>query len=156
MGIRNINPDGNITLSNGNGGCTLQVSQSVSDLQQQFQQFAAYATRLNPIYGACFFGFTVILVGVVCLCCKFARKRGNTGVPYQQLEMSAPVPNSSGADNTTSTADGWDEGWDDDWEDEEAPAMPSDKKPANSVSANGLSLRSHTDSKDGWDVDWDD
>ncbi|TVU19845.1 hypothetical protein EJB05_36020 [Eragrostis curvula] len=157
MSIRNINPNGGkVTLSNGNGDCVLHVGQSVSDWQQQFQQFAAYATHLNPIYGAYLFGFTVVLVGAVCLCCKFARRRGNGGVPYQQLEMSAPAPNASGTDNTTSTADGWDEGWDDDWDDEEAPARPSDKNAASSVSGNGLSLRSHVNNKDGWDVDWDD
>ncbi|KAK3135280.1 hypothetical protein QOZ80_5BG0417010 [Eleusine coracana subsp. coracana] len=157
MAVKNISPDGGkITLNDGNRDCIIHVSQPVSDWQQQFQQFAAYATRLNPIYGAYLFGFTVVLVGVVCLCCKFARRRGNGGVPYQQLEMSAPAPNSSGANNTTSTADGWDDGWDDDWDDEEAPARPSDKKPASSVSANGLSLRSRSENKDGWDVDWDD
>ncbi|XP_062180297.1 uncharacterized protein LOC133884765 [Phragmites australis] len=157
VGITHISPDGgDITLNDGNGDCVLHIGQSVSDWQQQFQQFAAYATRLNPIYGASFFVFTVVLVGVVCACCKFARRRGNDGVPYQQLEMGAQAPNTSGVENTTSTTDGWEDGWDDDWDDEEAPARPSDKKPASSVSANGLSSRSQTNSKDGWDVDWDD
>uniref|UniRef100_A0A0A8XTA4 Uncharacterized protein n=1 Tax=Arundo donax TaxID=35708 RepID=A0A0A8XTA4_ARUDO len=157
MDITNISPDGGeIILNDGNGDCILQIRQPVSDWQQQFQQFAAYATRLNPIYGAYVFVFTVVLVGVVCLCCKFARRRGNDEVPYQQLEMGAQAPNPSGVDNPTSTTDGWEDGWDDDWDDEEAPARPSDKKPASSVSGNGLSLRSQTNSKDGWDVDWDD
>jgi hypothetical protein len=156
MDIRSISPNGELILNGGSGDCILHASQSASDLPQQLQQLAAYATHLNPIYGAYLFGFIVVLVGIVCLCCKFARRRDNGGVPYQQLEMSAPAPNSSGADNTTSMADGWDEGWDDDWDDEEAPARPSDKKPASSVSANGLSLRPRADSKDGWDVDWDD
>ncbi|PUZ65520.1 hypothetical protein GQ55_3G230000 [Panicum hallii var. hallii] len=155
-------PDGwNITLDGGNEDCSIHVRpsltrQSVSDLQQQFQMFAAYATRLNPIYGAYIFVFTVVLVGIVCACCKFAKRRGNDGVPYEQLEMGAQAPNSAVVDNTTSTTDGWEDGWDDDWDDEEAPARPSDKKPTSSVSANGLSLRSQTNSKDGWDVDWDD
>lgn len=148
--------DGEITVTDGNGYCALHIRQPVSDWQQQFQQFAAYATRMNPIYGAYFFVFTVVLVGVLCACCKFARRRRDVGVPYQQLEMGAQAPNSSGADNTTSTADGWEDGWDDGWDDEEAPAKPSDKKPAGSASANGLSLRSQTNSKDGWDIDWDD
>ncbi|KAL6841415.1 hypothetical protein ACP4OV_028933 [Aristida adscensionis] len=150
---------GNITLTDGNSDCVLGLSdigQSVSDWQQQFQQFTAYATRLNPIYGASFFVLTVVFVGVVCACCKFARRRGSEGVPYQQLEMGAQAPNSAGADNTASTTDGWEDGWDDDWDDEEAPARPSDKIPASSVSANGLSLRSQINGKDGWDVDWDD
>lgn len=147
---------GNITLSDGKEDCIVHVGQSVSDLQQQFQQLAAYAMRLNPIYGASFFVFTIVLVGVVCACCKFAKKRGNDGVPYQQLEMGGQAPNTSGVDNTASTTDGWEDGWDDDWDDEEAPAGPADKKPTSSVSANGLSLRSQTNSKDGWDVDWDD
>ncbi|KAL6620423.1 hypothetical protein ACP70R_035562 [Stipagrostis hirtigluma subsp. patula] len=155
--ITHITPDGGeIILNDGNGDCVLHIGRSVSDWQQQFQQFTAYATRLNPIYGASFFVFTVVLVGAVCACCKFARRRGNDGVPYQQLEMGAQAPNSSGVDNTTSTADGWEDGWDDDWDDEEAPAKPSDKNPATSVSSNGLSLRSQTNGKDGWDVDWDD
>jgi len=149
---------GNITLSNGEEDCIIHVGQSVYDLQQQLQQLAAYAMRLNPIYGASFFAFTIVLVGVVCACCKFAKRRGNVGVPYQQLEMGGQAPNSSGVDNTASTTDGWEDGWDDDWDDEEAPAGPADKKPTSSVSANGLSLRSQaqTNSKDGWDVDWDD
>ncbi|KAL6610383.1 hypothetical protein ACP70R_040352 [Stipagrostis hirtigluma subsp. patula] len=155
--ITHITPDGGeITLNDGNGDCVLHIGRSVSDWQQQFEQFTAYATRLNPIYGASFFVFTVVLVGAVCACCKFARRRGNDAVPYQQLEMGAQAPNSSGVDNTTSTADGWEDGWDDDWDDEEAPAKPSDKNPATSVSSNGLSLRSQTNGKDGWDVDWDD
>jgi hypothetical protein len=70
--------------------------------------------------------------------------------------MGAQAPNSSVVDNTTSTTDGWEDGWDDDWDDEEAPARPSDKKTTSSISANGLSLRTQTNSKDGWDVDWDD
>ncbi|CAL4908717.1 unnamed protein product [Urochloa decumbens] len=152
---------GNITLSGGKGDCFIHgmqsvERQSVSDWQQQIQMFAAYATRLSPIYGASFFVFTVVLVGIVCACCKFARRRGNDAVPYQQLEMGAQAPNPSVVDNTTSTTDGWEDGWDDDWDDEEAPARPSDKKPTSSVSANGLSSRSQTNSKDGWDVDWDD
>jgi len=149
---------GNITLSDGKEDCIIHVGQSVYDLQQQLQQLAAYAMRLNPIYGASFFVFTIVLVGVVCACCKFAKRRGNVGVPYQQLEMGGQAPNSSGVDNTASTTDGWEDGWDDDWDDEEAPAGPADKKPTSSVSANGLSLRSQaqTNSKDGWDVDWDD
>ncbi|CAN6332643.1 unnamed protein product [Urochloa humidicola] len=152
---------GNITLNGGNDDCFINGTQpaerqSVSQWQQQIQMFAAYATRLNPIYGASFFVLTVVLVGIVCVCCKFARRRGNDAVPYQQLEMGAQAPNPSVVDNTTSTTDGWEDGWDDDWDDEEAPARPSDKKPTSSVSANGLSLRSQTNSKDGWDVDWDD
>ncbi|CAN6337292.1 unnamed protein product [Urochloa humidicola] len=154
---------GNITLNDGKVDCFIHGKQSVerqsvSDWQQQIQMFAAYAARLNPIYGASFFIFTVVLVGIVCACCKFARRRGNDSVPYQQLEMGAQAPNPSVVDNTTSTTDGWEDGWDDDWDDEEAPARPLDKKPTSSVSANGLSLRSQTqnNSKDGWDVDWDD
>lgn len=151
----------NITLTDGHGDCFIHLgqsveSQSVSNWQQQIQMFAAYATRLNPIYGASFFIFTVVLVGIMCACCKFARRRGNDAVPYQQLEMGAQAPNSSVVDSTTSTTDGWEDGWDDDWDDEEAPARPSDKKPTSSVAANGLSLRTQTNSKDGWDVDWDD
>lgn len=152
---------GNITLSDGGKvDCIIHVGQpvgwqSVSDFQQQFQQIAV-AVRLNPIYGASFFVFTVVLIGVVCACCKFAKRRGNDGVPYQQLEMGGQAPNSSGVDNTASTTDGWEDGWDDDWDDEEAPAGPAAKKPTSCVSANGLSLRSQTNSKDGWDVDWDD
>ncbi|RLN29512.1 uncharacterized protein C2845_PM05G34430 [Panicum miliaceum] len=162
MNIKYSSPDGwNITLDGGNEECSIHIGQSVkrqsvSDLQQQFQMFAAYATRLNPIYGAYIFVFTVVLVGIVYACCKFAKRRGNDGVPYQQLEMGAQASNSAVVDNTTSTTDGWEDGWDDDWDDEEAPARPSDKKPTSSVSANGLSLRSQTNSKDGWDVDWDD
>ncbi|AQK94472.1 uncharacterized protein LOC100275141 precursor [Zea mays] len=152
---------GNITLSDGKVDCIIHVGQpverkSVYDLQQQFQQLTAYAMRLNPAYGASFFVFTVVLVAVGCACCKFAKRKGNDGVPYQQLEMGGQAPNSSGVDNTASTTDGWEDGWDDDWDDEEAPAGPVDKKPTGSVSANGLSLRSQTNSKDGWDVDWDD
>ncbi|WVZ98943.1 hypothetical protein U9M48_044313 [Paspalum notatum var. saurae] len=161
MNLTHISPDvENITLNDGKGDCLIHVRQSVkrqsvSNWQQQLQQIAT-AMRLNPIYGASFFVFTVVLVGIVCACCKFAKRRGNDGVPYQQLEMGAQAPNSSGVDNTTSTTDGWEDGWDDDWDDEEAPARPSDKKPTSSVPANGLSLRSQTNSKDGWDVDWDD
>uniref|UniRef100_A0A0D9WHQ4 DUF7356 domain-containing protein n=1 Tax=Leersia perrieri TaxID=77586 RepID=A0A0D9WHQ4_9ORYZ len=158
------NPYGReITIKSGSekGQCSIQskqtvTKQTVSDWQQQFQQFAVYATRMNPIYGASFLIFTVVLVGVVCACCKFARRRAS-GVPYQQLEMGAQVPNSSGVENTTSTTNGWEDGWDDDWDDEEAPAAkPSDKKPSGTISGNGLSLRPQTNSKDGWDVDWDD
>uniref|UniRef100_A0A0E0L3U1 DUF7356 domain-containing protein n=1 Tax=Oryza punctata TaxID=4537 RepID=A0A0E0L3U1_ORYPU len=156
VNITYSNPNGvEITVKSGSGQCSLHTKQTVSDWQQQFQQFAAYATRTNPIYGASFLVFTVVLVGVVCACCKFARRRAS-GVPYQQLEMGAQAPNSSGVGNTTSTVDGWEDGWDDDWDDEEAPAKPSDKKPSGSISANGLSLRPQTNSKDGWDVDWDD
>ncbi|KAF0927821.1 hypothetical protein E2562_036241 [Oryza meyeriana var. granulata] len=156
VNITYSNPNGGeITVKSGKGQCSLHTKQTVSDWQQQFQQFAAYATRMNPIYGASFLVFTVVLVGVVCACCKFARRRAS-GVPYQQLEMGAQAPNSSGVENTTSTVDGWDDGWDDDWDDEEAPSKPSDKKPSGSISANGLSLRPQTNSKDGWDVDWDD
>ncbi|CAN6346448.1 unnamed protein product [Urochloa humidicola] len=149
---------GNITLNGGNDDCFINGTQpaerkSISEWQQMF---AAYATCLNPIYGASFFVLTVVLVGIVCACCKFARRGGNDAVPYQQLEMGAQAPNPSVVDNTTSTTDGWEDGWDDDWDDEEAPARPSDKKPTSSVSANGLSLRPQTNSKDGWDVDWDD
>nr|CAB3464929.1 unnamed protein product [Digitaria exilis] len=159
--IKHINLDGwNITLSGGNENCSIHGKQSVEkqsvfDLQQQLQMFAD-ALRLNPMYGASFFVFTVVLVGIVCVCCKFTKRRGSNGVPYQQLEMGSQAPNSAVVDNTTSTTDGWEDGWDDDWDDEEAPARPSDKKPTSSVSANGLSLRSQTNSKDGWDVDWDD
>nr|CAB3461179.1 unnamed protein product [Digitaria exilis] len=157
--IKYINPDGwNITLSGTNENCSIakqSVEKRVSDLQQQLQMVVD-ALRLNPIYGASFFVFTVVLVGIVCVCCKFTKRRGNDGVPYQQLEMGSQAPNSAVVDNTTSTTDGWEDGWDDDWDDEEAPARPSDKKPTSSVSANGLSLRSQTNSKDGWDVDWDD
>jgi len=157
MSIKTTSNVGNITLSDGKEDCIIHVGQSVSDLQKQLQQIAD-AMRLNPIYGASFFVFTIVLVGVVCACCKFAKRRGNDGVPYQQLEMGGQAPNSSGVDNTASTTDGWEDGWDDDWDDEEAPAGPADKKPTSSVSANGLSLRSQvqTNSKDGWDVDWDD
>ncbi|CAL5095454.1 unnamed protein product [Urochloa decumbens] len=153
---------GNITLNDEKeGDCFIHGMQSVdrqsvSDWQQQIQMFAAYATSLNPIYGASFFVVTVVLVGIVCACCKFARRRGNDAVPYQQLEMGAQAPNPSVVDNTTSTTDGWEDGWDDDWDDEEAPARPLDKKPTSSVSANGLSSRPQTNNKDGWDVDWDD
>ena len=134
----------------------MHIGQPVYDWQQQFQQLAVYATSMKPIYGAYFFVFTVVLVGAVCACCKFAGRKRDGGVQYQQLEMGSQAPDSSGANNTTSTVDGWDEGWDDDWDDEEAPAKPSEKGPAGSVSANGLSSRSQTNSKDGWDVDWDD
>lgn len=162
MKIIDIRLDGwNITLHGENEDCFIHGKQSVNrhsvyDWQQQFQMVAAYATRLNPIYGASFFIFTVVLVGIVCVCCKFAKRRGNDGVPYQQLEMGAQAPNSAVVENTTSTTDGWEDGWDDDWDDEEAPARTSDKKPTSSVSGNGLSLRSQNNSKDGWDVDWDD
>ncbi|KAJ1263431.1 hypothetical protein BS78_09G184100 [Paspalum vaginatum] len=162
MNLTDTSPDvENVTLNDGKEDCFIRVRQSVerqsvSDWQQQFQQIANYAMRLKPIYGASLFVFTVVLVGIVCACCKFAKRRGNDGVPYQQLEMGAQAPNSSGVDNTTSTTDGWEDGWDDDWDDEEAAARPSDKKPASSLPANGLSLRSQTNSKDGWDVDWDD
>ncbi|XP_052154565.1 uncharacterized protein LOC127772652 [Oryza glaberrima] len=156
VNITYSNPNGvEITVKSGKGQCSLHTKQTVFDWQQQFQQFAAYATRANPIYRASFLVFTVVLVGVVCACCKFARRRAS-GVPYQQLEMGAQAPNSSGVENTTSTVDGWEDGWDDDWDDEEAAAKPSDKKPSGSISANGLSLRPQTNSKDGWDVDWDD
>uniref|UniRef100_J3M857 DUF7356 domain-containing protein n=1 Tax=Oryza brachyantha TaxID=4533 RepID=J3M857_ORYBR len=147
--------DGEITVKSGTRQCSLHTKQAVFDWQQQFQQFAAYATRMNPIYGASFLVFTVVLVGVVCACCKFARRRAS-GVPYQQLEMGTQAPNSSGVENTTSSVDGWEDGWDDDWDEEEAPAKPSDKKPSGSISGNGLSLRPQTNNKDGWDVDWDD
>lgn len=162
MNIAKISPDvESITLYDGNGDCVIHIrqpveSQTVSEWQQQLQQLANYAMSLNPIYGASFFVLTVVLVGIICVCCKFAKRRGNDGAPYQQLEMGAQAPNSSGVDNTTSTTDGWEDGWDDDWDDEEAPARPSDKKSTSSVSANGLSLRSQTNTKDGWDVDWDD
>ncbi|XP_020395180.1 uncharacterized protein [Zea mays] len=152
---------GNVTLSDGkNVDCIIHVGgtverQSVSDLQKQFQQVAAYAMHLNPIYGASFFVFAVVLVSVVCVCCKFAKRRGNDGLPYQQLEMGGQAPNSSGVDITATTTDGWEHDWDDDWDDE-AAAGPVDKKPTSSVSANGLPLRSQTNSKDGWNVDWDD
>jgi hypothetical protein len=127
---------GNITLSDGKKvDCIIHVGwtverQSVSDLQKQFQQVAAYAMHLNPIYGASFFVFIVVLVSVVCACCKFAMRRGNDGLPYQQLEMGGQAPNSFGVDNTTTTIDGWEDDWDDDWDDE--------------VAANGLPLRSQT------------
>ncbi|KAL5232415.1 hypothetical protein ABZP36_031191 [Zizania latifolia] len=150
------NPNGGeIKVMSGDGYCLLHPKQTVSDWQQSFQQLAAYATRTNPIYGASFLVFTVVLVGVVCACCKFARRKHADGVPYQQLEMGTQAPN-SGVENTRSTVDGWEDGWDDDWDDEEAPAKPSDKKPSGSISANGLSLRPQTNGKDGWDVDWDD
>ncbi|KAG8085927.1 hypothetical protein GUJ93_ZPchr0010g8551 [Zizania palustris] len=150
------NPNGGeIKVMSGNGYCLLHPKQTVSDWQQPFQQLAAYATRTNPIYGVSFLVFTVVLVGVVCACCKFARRKHADGVPYQQLEMGTQAPN-SGVENTRSTVDGWQDGWDDDWDDEEAPAKPSDKKPSGSISANGLSLRPQTNGKDGWDVDWDD
>jgi hypothetical protein len=111
-------------------------------LQKQFQQVAAYAMHLNPIYGASFFVFTVVLVSIICAFCKFAKRRGNDGIPYQQLEMGGQAPNSSGLDNTATTTDDWEDNWDDDLDDEAA--------------ANGLPLRSQTNSKDGWNVDWDD
>ncbi|XP_047095300.1 uncharacterized protein LOC124707683 [Lolium rigidum] len=147
---------GEITLNIGTEPCSLHIGQPVYDWQQQFQQLAVYATTMKPIYGAYFFVFTVVLVGGVYACCKFAGRKRDEGVPYQQLEMGSQAPDPSGANNTTSTVDGWDEGWDDDWDDEEAPARPSDNAPAGSISANGLSSRSQTKSKDGWDVDWDD
>uniref|UniRef100_A0A804MBT5 Mon2/Sec7/BIG1-like HUS domain-containing protein n=1 Tax=Zea mays TaxID=4577 RepID=A0A804MBT5_MAIZE len=72
----------------------------------------------------------------------FAKRRGNDGIPYQQLEMGGQAPNSSGLDNTATTTDDWEDNWDDDLDDEAA--------------ANGLPLRSQTNSKDGWNMDWDD
>ncbi|KAL5202674.1 hypothetical protein ABZP36_013626 [Zizania latifolia] len=151
------NPNGGeIKVMSGKGYCLLHPKQTVSNWQQQFEQLAAYATLMNPIYSASFLVFTVVLVGVLCACCKFARRKHADGVPYQQLEMGTQAPNSSGVENTTNTVDGWEDRWDDDWDDEEAPAKPSDKKPSGSISANGLSLNPQTNSKDGWDVDWDD
>ncbi|KAM3411150.1 hypothetical protein ACQJBY_003036 [Aegilops geniculata] len=154
---------GEVTLNVGTEHCVLRIRQPVYDWQQQFQQLTSYATTVKPIYGAYFGVFTLVLVGAVFACCKFAGTKRDGGVPYQQLEMGsqAQAPDSSGANNTTSTGDGWEDGWDDDWDDEEAPAKPSEKGPAGSISANGLSMRSPTNrsptnSKDGWDVDWDD
>ena len=157
VNISYINPNGGvITLKVGTEPCVLRIGKPVYDWQQQFQQLAVYATTMKPIYGAYFFAFTLVLVGAVCACCKFAGRKRDEGVPYQQLEMGSQAPDSSGANNTTSTVDGWDEGWDDDWDDEEAPAKSSENGSAGSGSANGLSLRPQTKSKDGWDVDWDD
>ncbi|XP_048543425.1 nascent polypeptide-associated complex subunit alpha, muscle-specific form [Triticum urartu] len=164
VNISSSSPNGGeVTLNVGTGHCVLRIRQPVYDWQQQFQQLTSYATTVKPIYGAYFGVFTLVLVGAVFACCKFAGTKRDGGVPYQQLEMGsqAQAPDSSGANNTTSTGDGWEDGWDDDWDDEEAPAKPSERGPAGSISANGLSLRSPTnrsptDSKDGWDVDWDD
>jgi hypothetical protein len=50
------------------------------------------------------------------------------------LKMGVQAPNSSGVDTATTT-DGWEDDWDDDLDDEAA--------------ANGLPLRSQTNSKDG-------
>uniref|UniRef100_R7WDB6 DUF7356 domain-containing protein n=1 Tax=Aegilops tauschii TaxID=37682 RepID=R7WDB6_AEGTA len=152
---------GEVTLNVGTEHCVLRIRQPVYDWQQQFQQLTSYATTVKPIYGAYFGVFTLVLVGAVFACCKFAGTKRDGGVPYQQLEMGSQAPDSSGANNTTSTGDGWEDGWDDDWDDEEAPAKPSEKGSAGSISANGLSMRSPTNrsptnSKDGWDVDWDD
>ncbi|KAI5018966.1 hypothetical protein ZWY2020_043854 [Hordeum vulgare] len=147
---------GEVTLNVGTEHCVLHTRQPVYDWQQQFQQLTAYATTVKPIYGAYFGVFTLVLVGAVFACCKFAGTKRDGGVPYQQLEMGSRAPDSSGVNNTTSTGDGWEDGWDDDWDDDEAPAKPSEKGSAGSISANGLSLRSPTNSKDGWDVDWDD
>lgn len=157
INISYMNPNGGeISLNVGTKHCVLRTRQAVSNWQQQFQQLGAYATSMKPIYGAYFFVFTVVLVGAICACCKFARRRSNDGITYQQLEMGSQAPDTSGANNTTSTVNGWEDGWDDDWDDDEAPAKSPEKVPAGSVSANGLSLRSQTNSKDGWDVDWDD
>uniref|UniRef100_A0ACD5U354 Uncharacterized protein n=1 Tax=Avena sativa TaxID=4498 RepID=A0ACD5U354_AVESA len=157
VSISYSNPNGGeITLNVGSKPCVLRIGQPDNDWQQQFQQLAVYVTTMKPIYGAYFFIFTVVLVGGICACCKFAGSKRDEVVQYQQLEMGSQIPDSSGANNTTSTVDGWDEGWDDDWDDEEAPAKTSESGPSGSISANGLSSRSPTKSKDGWDVDWDD
>ena len=79
---------GNITLIDGKKvDCIIHVGrtverQSVSDLQKQFQHVVAYAMHLNPIYGDSFFVFTVVLVSIICAFCKFAKRRGNDGIPY--------------------------------------------------------------------------
>ncbi|OEL18237.1 hypothetical protein BAE44_0020746 [Dichanthelium oligosanthes] len=151
----------NITLKDGNEDCCIHVRKSVErqskkNLQQKKKMFAAYAARLNQKNGASQKNFTVVLVGIVCAKKKFAKKKGNDGVPYQQLEKKTQAPKKTVVDNTTSTTDEKKDGWEKNWDDEEAPAKPSDKKPTSSASANGLSLRSQTKKKDGWKKNWDD
>ncbi|KAH7654075.1 hypothetical protein IHE45_19G121000 [Dioscorea alata] len=142
-----------IILKTKNGNCSLQTTTSLG-FDWNIEKFPAYATNAAQIYGIYILIFTILVVGGMWACCKFVRKRRrtDTGVPYQQLEMGAQTHISS-AEMHGSTADGWEQGWDDEWDDEEAIVPSSDKHPTGNASFNGLTSRSTN--KDGWE-DWDD
>lgn len=140
-----------IILKTKNGSCFLQTTTSFGF---DIEKFPAYATNAAQIYGIYILIFTILVAGGTWACCKFVRKRRrtDTGVPYQQLEMGA-LTHISSAEMHGSTADGWEQGWGDDWDDEEVVVPSSAKHPTGNASSNGLTSRSTT--KDGWE-DWDD
>lgn len=140
-----------VILNAGADDCILEhlVPVSLTDI---FRQLPSYATRLTPIYGAYLLFLSMLIVGGTWACCKFRKRgrRGDGGVPYQELEMGLPQSTSAAV---VDTADGWDEGWDDDWE-EKATARTTEIRLVGNVSANGLTSRAPN--REGWDDDWDD
>lgn len=143
-----------IILNAGKEDCIIEIKPSVSDWKRS-QQFLAYATNLTPIHGLYFLFLIVFIVVGAWAFCKLKRmsRRGDSGIPYQQLEMGTQLQSSSVVADTN-TAVGWDESWGDDWDEEEGVGGPSEKHSTANVSSDGLS--SKPPSKDGWDVDWDD
>ncbi|XP_010683485.2 uncharacterized protein LOC104898153 [Beta vulgaris subsp. vulgaris] len=132
-----------ITLNAGNGHCVLHLGTPVSQ-GNFFQRIPSYSKFMTPIYGAYLILLITFLAGGVWACCWFSKRKGQSNIPYQELEMS--MPESAAA---VETAEGWDEVWDDDWDEENAVRSPGGHR----ISANGLTSRNSK--KDDWE-DWDD
>lgn len=136
------------------GGQTCSPFSKSAPTSDLFKQFQSYTARMTPIYGAYAFFLTALIAGGAWACCSFARRRRrrDSGVPYQQLEMGGIQSQHTVLADTTvdNTADGWGQGWDDDWDDEEAVTRPQE---SGNPSTNGVGSKSTN--KDGWD-DWDD
>ncbi|GAV70395.1 hypothetical protein CFOL_v3_13893 [Cephalotus follicularis] len=138
-----------ITLNAGRRECVLRLNASVSE-ETYFLRLPSYDQLVTPVNGAYFLILTGIILGGTWGCCKFWKRRWQSGVPYQELEMG--LPESVLAANVE-TAEGWDQGWDDDWDEENAVRSPGGHRIGN-ISANGLTSRSSN--SDGWENDWDD
>ncbi|WOH10890.1 hypothetical protein DCAR_0830367 [Daucus carota subsp. sativus] len=136
-----------IVLHAENGECTIHMAPPSG--KNYFKELSFYSKQVTPIYGA-YFSFLVVLVcGGIWACCKLKKRRGQGGVPYQELEMGLP----ESAPVSVNSTEGWDQGWDSDWDDDKAAMSPGGNH-VGSISANGLTSRSAK--KDGWEVDWED
>ncbi|KAJ4832564.1 hypothetical protein Tsubulata_000136 [Turnera subulata] len=123
-----------------NGECVLHLDPPAS-LRNFALHLPSYDQLLTPINGAYFLIITVIIFGATWACCSFRNRRRQAGIPYQELEMSAPE---SASANNVEVAEVWDQDWDDDWDEENAVRSPALR---HGISVNGLTSRSTN--KDG-------
>ncbi|GAV65779.1 hypothetical protein CFOL_v3_09293 [Cephalotus follicularis] len=150
VSVENGGPDNLITLTAGNGHCSLDFRDLIvhnSEEESDNSLKLTYLSILSQKSTIALLSFAALFaLATGWMYISFRRRQlSKNSSNYQRLDMELPV--SGGGKSESNINEGWNNNWDDDWEDEEAPKTPS-MPVTPSLSSKGLAPRRLN--KEGW------